>query len=239
MRSLFFGDISGDQVHLTGAEGHHAADVMRLGVGEMIDVSDNAGGLASVRVTSVGRGEVRADVVERHVIPPARPQICVAQALIKGEGMTDAIDLMVQVGVHRVIPWQAERSIAQWRDGREAKAMDRLRSAAWSAAKQARRPLVPTIDAPVSTAALITSLPAFDFVAVLHEQAREPLAGVDLARVERALLIIGPEGGIAPSELEQFAAAAAPSFRLGSSVIRSAQAGAIASTVLLAASAWR
>jgi 16S rRNA (uracil1498-N3)-methyltransferase len=239
MRSLFFGDISSDVVKLTGDEGHHAADVLRVGVGEEIDVSDNTGQCARVMVTEVFKGIVVGEIKERFVIKSASPSITIAQALVKGSGMSEAVDLMTQVGVNTILPWHSERSIAQWTNERAAKSLERLRGVALAAAKQSRSPLLPRIDKVISTSELIASFPSYSAVFVLHEEASSPLASVDADKLDSVLMVVGPEGGISPSEVEAMVNGGASLVRLGTSVIRSINAGAVGATVVLGNSSWR
>jgi len=239
MRSLFFGDIESDRVELAGSEGHHAADVMRIGLGEEIDVSDGNGAVALVRVDRVSKGEVAGQVLSRRQAIAATPVIAVAQALTKGEAMSEAIDLMTQVGVAMIIPWTAERSIAQWRGDRVSKSLDRLKHVALAAAKQSRNPLMPTIEAPATSAELVHRFHDFDQVVVLHEEATNSLASADFQGINRVLLVVGPEGGLSPTELANFTAAGGELHLLGPTVLRAAHAGAIASAVCQAKSTWR
>lgn len=239
MRSLFFSEFAGDRVLLEGVEGHHAANVLRVRIGEEIDVSDNRGGCAVVRIDEVGSGRVAGSVIERRVVEVRPPRIVVAQALIKGEAMTTAVDLMTQVGVTTIIPWEAERSIVRWSGEKALKGVERLRSAAMAAAKQSRNPLIPTVDEVHTAPELTERLASFGAVFLLHEEADLPMSGMQMAGHESVLMIVGPEGGLAPVEIASFSAAGAFTVRLGPTVLRSAHAGAIAAAALLAGTAWR
>jgi 16S rRNA (uracil1498-N3)-methyltransferase len=239
MRSLFFGDISSGKVKLAGEEGHHAADVLRVRVGEEIDVSDNAGQYARVLVTQVSKSEVVGEIQERFSIHNTSPRITVAQALIKGSGMSESVDLMTQVGVHEIAPWHAERSVAHWEEQRAAKSIERLRFVARTAAKQSRNPLVLRVDEVISTDKLIATFPNFPAVVVLHEEATTPLASFDIKSIDSLLMVVGPEGGISPREIDQMVNAGATLVRLGTSVIRSIHAGAIGASVVFGNSSWR
>jgi 16S rRNA (uracil1498-N3)-methyltransferase len=74
---------------------------------------------------------------------------------------------------------------------------------------------------------------------VLHEDADTALATVALPPDGDVLLVVGPEGGIAPDELEAFTSAGARTVRLGDTVLRSSSAGPAALAVLSAAGRWR
>ena len=74
---------------------------------------------------------------------------------------------------------------------------------------------------------------AADLAVVLHEDASEPLAGLEVPARGSVLVVVGPEGGLAPEELEAFTAAGARSVRLGAEVLRTSTAGVAAVAALL------
>ena len=134
---MFFADRSslesGDVVTLSGAEGRHAAVVRRLRPGERIDVGDGAGLVASCVVTQVGGGSLELSVESRREVPRPLPSITVIQAIPKGDRGELAVEEMTEVGVDRIVPWAAERSVPVWRDG---KGVSRWRAKAREAATQ-------------------------------------------------------------------------------------------------------
>ena len=76
---------SGDSVCLDGPEGHHAAVVQRLRVGERITVGDGRGTRASAVVTAVRKARLDAEIVARSHQAAARPSLTVVQGIAKGD----------------------------------------------------------------------------------------------------------------------------------------------------------
>jgi 16S rRNA (uracil1498-N3)-methyltransferase len=74
---------------------------------------------------------------------------------------------------------------------------------------------------------------------VLHEDAGAALATQALPEDGEVLVVVGPEGGITPEEVETLVAAGAVAVRLGPTVLRSSSAGPAALAVLSAAGRWR
>jgi 16S rRNA (uracil1498-N3)-methyltransferase len=225
----------GDTVVLDGDEGRHAADVRRLRVGEPIDVSDGFGALVHGEVAEVGRGRLTLSVLSRVSVPRREPVFVVVQALAKGGRDEDAIEAMTEVGVDEVIGWQSSRSVAKWTDRTATKWTATVRAAA----KQSRSPWVPAVTGPASTGEVAERLRAAAVSAVLHERADRPLMSVDLPDAGEVIVVVGPEGGIAPEELDAFTAAGAIVCRLGDTVLRSSTAGVAGLSVLSAKSRWR
>lgn len=219
----------GDRLVLDGAEGRHAADVARLRPGERLLLGDGRGTIATAVVDAVGKGRLGLSIVERTVAQRPRPRLVVAQGLAKGERAELAVQMMTEAGVDEIIPWRAARSVVQWRDERGQRALDRWVATAREATKQARRAWLPEVSVAASTATLA---PRATFV--LHEEATAPLSTVDLPERDELVLVVGPEGGIAPEELDRFEAAGAVPVRLGETVLRTSTAGLAALAVLSA-----
>ncbi|MGH8866802.1 MAG: RsmE family RNA methyltransferase, partial [Actinomycetes bacterium] len=102
------------------------------------------------------------------------------------------------------------------------------------ATKQSRRARVPEVTACASTAEVAARLGDAAAGLVLHEEADAPLAGLDLPRHGDLVLVVGPEGGIAPEELGAFCTAGARPVHVGPTVLRTSTAGVAAAAVLLA-----
>jgi 16S rRNA (uracil1498-N3)-methyltransferase len=222
---------------LDGPEGRHAAVVRRLAVGERLLLTDGAGGRASCVVTSVEKDGLGLDVEAVEVVPRSEPLVTVVQALVKGDRGELAVEVMTEAGVDAVVPWQAARSVTRWREGRGDKALARWRATAREAAKQSRRFWLPEVAELASTADVSKLISDADAAFVLHEEATEPLATIDLPSTGSIVLVVGPEGGVAPDELAAFTEAGAVPVRLGETVLRASTAGVAAVAVVSARTA--
>jgi len=214
---------------LDGPEGHHGADVARLRPGEHLLLGDGRGGQARAVVTAAGRGRLELSIVERWYAGPPVPRLVVVQGLAKGDRAELAVQAMTEAGVDEIVPWPAQRSIVDWRGERAARGLARWRSVAREAAKQSRRPWLPEITEPAGTAALAPRVSL-----VLHGRAAARLSTVELPDAREIVLVVGPEGGVAPDELAAFTAAGAVPVRLGDTVLRTSTAGVAALAVLSA-----
>ena len=79
----------------------------------------------------------------------------------------------------------------------------------------------------------------FDLVVVLHEDASDSIAALDVTAAQAVLVVVGPEGGIADEELAAFVASGGRPTRLGTTVLRSSTAGVAALSVIAARTRWR
>ncbi|MDP9182396.1 MAG: 16S rRNA (uracil(1498)-N(3))-methyltransferase, partial [Actinomycetota bacterium] len=206
----FCASLDGEQVVLDGPEGRHAATVRRTRVGEVIDLVDGRGTRCTGSVTAATKDTVTMVVDSRVLEEPPSPWITLVQALAKGERGELAVELATEVGVDEVVPWAASRCVVRWDGERGGKALERWRSTAREAAKQARRAWFPVVRDAVATA----EIPLLSgTLLVLHEGADTQLSSVDV--VGDVVLVVGPEGGISDEELEVLGGTAV---RLGGSV---------------------
>lgn len=215
---------------LDGDEGRHAATVRRMRPGEQLILSDGRGARAAAAVLAVAHGTVTVQVGPTAIDPEPALRVLLVQALPKGERSDLAVDLATEAGVDAVVPWQAARCVARWTASpdKAVRGRERWRSVAREAAKQSRRTRVPEVLPLASTAEVVTMIRAAAGALVLHETGSVPISGIPLPAAGDLVVVVGPEGGIAPDELEQFTAAGAVAVRLGREVLRTSAAGAVA-----------
>jgi 16S rRNA (uracil1498-N3)-methyltransferase len=223
---------TGELVLVEGDEGFHAATVRRIRRGEELVLGDGAGGLARCVVEQAGRDGLQARVLDRWQVPPVQPAVTVVQALPKAERSELAIELATEAGADALVAWQAARCVARWDGARADKGLRRWRAVARAAAQQSRRAHIPSVDGVLSTAALTERigdvLATGGMVLALHESAAGQLTNLVLAQAKSVMLVVGPEGGIAPDELATMTGAGAMAVRLSPTVLRTSTAAAVA-----------
>lgn len=224
----------GRDVEVTGDEAHHAVAVRRVRVGERLQLTDGAGTLVEGAVAATGKRELTLTVDDVRRVPRPEPELVVVQALPKGDRGELAVEVLTEVGVARVVPWAAERSVAVWRGERAAKSLGRWRSTAREATKQARRAWLAEVDELARTAEVVELVGGADLAVVLHEATTAPLAGVAVPATGRVVVVVGPEGGLSDAEVAAFTDAGALPVRLGAEVLRTSTAGVAACAALLA-----
>ena len=217
---------------LDGPEGHHAADVQRVGAGDRLLLGDGRGTRAFAEVVAVGRGRVDLTLDRVETLAAPDPRLVVVQGIPKGDRGELAVQAMTEVGVDEIVPWAAARSVTRWRAERGDKARAKWVATAREAAKQSRRAWLPQIggDPDESTKLVVERLRGAAAAYVLHEEADRRLSAVPLPATGDIVLVIGPEGGIDDRELAAFEAAVP--VRLGAEVLRTSTAGVAALAVL-------
>lgn len=228
----------GPEFVLDGPEGRHAVSVKRLRAGEDVVLTDGHGRWAEGVVKAAeGKDQlVVTGIAEVREEPEPAPRITVVQALPKGDRGELAVETMTETGVDEIVPWAASRCITQWKGERGLKALGKWRATAREAGKQSRRVRFPLVADAMTTKQVASFLAEADLGVVLHEDrayGSEPLATAELPSTGRIVLVVGPEGGVSPAELEAFAEAGAKACRLGRSVLRTSTAGTAATALLL------
>jgi 16S rRNA (uracil1498-N3)-methyltransferase len=247
-RPVFFLDSAaevsaGASCVLGGPEGHHASVVRRVRPGEELVLTDGRGTALDVEVIRVGRGEVTCRVEAVQHTDRAALQVTVVQAIPKGERGELAVDLLTEVGVDEIVPWQAERCISRWTGEKVTRGRAKWEAAAREAAKQSRRTWWPVVAPVADLDAVVGVVSSADVACVLHEGAAEPLSallgGGALPRGGHVVLVVGPEGGLSQGELTTITSAGGTAVRLGPTVLRTSTAGVVAASLVLAeTAAW-
>jgi 16S rRNA (uracil1498-N3)-methyltransferase len=232
---VFLGPVTGvavgDSVVVEGDEARHAVVVRRTRLGEEVVLADGTGTAATCVVTATSKTSLTASVSSVSVLPAPVPRITVVQAIPKGDRAELAVEVLTEIGVDRIVPWAAARSVGVWRGERAEKSLAKWRSAARESGKQSRRAWLPEVTEMATTADVVELAAQVDLAVVLHEASHEPLSSLPVEAATSILVVVGPEGGISDEELELFGAAHV--VRLGTSVLRTSTAGVAAVAALL------
>lgn len=201
---------------LSDGDHHHLARVLRLPAGSAVTVGDGCGRWRPARLTAGPEVEPVGEVVAE---PRPVPALTVAFALVKGDRPELTVQKLTELGVDRIVPFAAERSVVRWDAAKARRQTARLAEVARNAAMQCRRVWLPTVEA----------LAAFADVAALPGAAMADMAG-EAPSLARPTVLVGPEGGWSPRERAE----PLPRVRIAASVLR-AETAAITIGALLSA----
>ena len=197
---------------LDPADRHHLERVLRLRPGDEVTVSDGRGGWRPCRF---GPALETVGPAVRDSRPS--PGITIGFALVKGERPEWAVQKLTELGVDRIVPFTAARSVVRWDDDRAARRAERLRRVAREAAMQSRRSWRPEVE----------DVTEFAEVAGRRGAVLADLDG-DAPRLTDGPVLVGPEGGWSPEEL----GLGLPRIVVGQHVLRAETAAVAVAAVL-------
>jgi 16S rRNA (uracil1498-N3)-methyltransferase len=223
--------IGGGWVRFDPAETHHLRHVLRLGPGAVVAVSDGVGCVHTVRLETLGPAGALGAILESatggHESPCA---VTLAQAVLKGDRMRWLVQKATELGVARIVPLRTARVVAH----PSAAGAVRWTRIAREATKQCGRSVAPAVEPVRPLEALLAEVPEHDVTWLAWEGGGVPVAVAARGAApgtRRVLLVVGPEGGWTPAEVEQAVTAGARLVGLGPRTLR-AESASLAMVVL-------
>jgi len=228
--------IQNNRIVLTGDLAHHLRAVLRCEAGETVELVDEKQARYRTELTQVTKQKIVANILRKEENPaPSGPSIFLAQAVLKGDKMDWAIQKATEMGVNTILPVVTDRTIARPRAEREAHQIARWRKIAKEASQQCGRSDIPMIKTVVSLDVLLKNPPDVSLKLIPWEQERKPSLKAVLAEGalrgpsghlnDSMIVLIGPEGGLSPSEIERARQTGWTSVSLGPRILRAETAG--------------
>jgi len=222
-RFYFSGKLgNGSEVRLAPEAAHHAARVLRLAVGEPVTLFDGHGGEFEARITRMDRGEVTIKTGAHLAVEREAPfDILLAQGLSSGDRMDLTLQKSVELGVTAIQPVTTERSVVKLKDERAARRAEHWQNLVIAACEQCGRNRVPPVAPLLGFGEWLGQLgpPRDELRLMLSPHATVSLRELAPAR-GRVILLAGPEGGLAPGEVQSAQSRGFAPVRLGPRVLR-------------------
>jgi len=210
---------------LAEEEAHHARKVLRLKVGDAVELFDGRGGVGEGVIQAWDQGATIAVQQWTSVAPP-RPVLTIAAAIPKGPRADDMVNQLSQLSVDRLIPLLAERSVV---DPRPAK-VERFARAAVESAKQCGRAWLMRVEPPTPFDRVLAG--EYDVRLMARPGGGSTDLGTQLRAASSVLVLIGPEGGWSDAEIAQSERAGCLPWSLGPHVLRIETAACAAAAVI-------
>ena len=223
----------GAEIVLPEAAAHHSVTVLRLQVGDTLNLFNGEGGEYRATLVAVNKRETRARLLEFDATERESPvDITLALGISAGERMDYSLQKATELGVTSIQPLATERSVVKLAGERADKRLQHWQHVVIAACEQCGRNRVPAV-APVQK--------LFAYLADVDRSKRRlllsPDAATPLKRVAPAagvILLIGAEGGLAPAEYQAAEASGFEPVKLGPRILRTESAPVAALAVLQA-----
>ncbi len=230
--------VVGEEVTLPAQAAEHLMRVLRLEEGAPLTLFNGAGGeySASLGARHGKAGRTTARVLGHDPVERESPvSITLLQGVARGERMDLIVQKATELGVARIVPVLAERSVVRVDAKQRARKHEHWQAIAIAACEQCGRNRVPTLADPVGLGDAIAQLPADAARALLAADGPISLTTFAMQSTCRPLaLLIGPEGGLADNERQFALANGFTGCRLGPRILRTETAGLAALAALQA-----
>jgi len=194
-------NITQPTVELTDSQPRHLFAVLRLNTGDLAELFDGRGNIASARIVSANNKKAVLKIQSLQTIKkPKNNNIIIATSIAKGDRFDWLIAKCTELGIDRITPVIFERTVKL---PKNPKILDRWKKITIESAKQCKAPFLPTIDKPVKlTEALIILTNDYpDNIMLLGCPDENCPALTDLPTAgKNTIAFIGPEGGLTPEE---------------------------------------
>jgi 16S rRNA (uracil1498-N3)-methyltransferase len=195
------GQFLGDEVVLSPSETHHLVKVLRLAVGERVEVSDGCGRIYAAAISHLEPAAARLRILEElNTGFESNLQIALGLALVRSETFDLIVRQLTEMGIFRLTPFFSARSLIRpqsWTKSRQ----NRWLKLAQGALKSSQRKVLPQIDAPVEFLEVLQG--PEDLKLMFWEEQREHGISMDFPswpRPQSVRVLIGPEGGFTAAE---------------------------------------
>lgn len=223
----------GDTAVIDGADARHVGGALRMAVGEALTLCDGIGTDYACTITTVGKDTVEATV---DAAAPTASEPTLAVTLYMGMPKGDKLELIIQkaveLGVTAIVPVITTRSIVRVSGKDAEKKQVRLQRIAAEAAGQSGRGIIPRVEAPIAWKAALSRL-ANENTLLCYEGGGAPIGTLVTPADTAVSLVVGPEGGFDPAEVDAVTAAGGRIATLGPRILRCETAPLAALAVLM------
>lgn len=228
--------IEGDTIEITGEDVRHIVKVLRLKNGDEVIIADGTGQEYYGKLAAAKKERVTVKV-ERKAFAASEPPVKVTllQGIPKGDKMELIVQKCTELGIFRIVPVAAARTIVQLSPEKARNRVERWQRVAEEAAKQSQRAIIPCVEEVRTVEAAISKFGQGLMLVPWEEERSRTMKEVlqQHGQAKDVTLLIGPEGGLEASEVELAMSQNAVPVTLGPRILRTETAGWAALTMIL------
>lgn len=237
----FFTDpsqVQGDKIEIEGTDVNHIKNVLRMKIGEKVQISDQSGKNYSCELEAFEAERVRFQILEERESENELPsRIYLFQGLPKSDKMEWIVQKAVELGVYEVIPVATHRAVVKLDEKKAVKKIARWNAIAEGAAKQSGRDVIPCVKEVMSLENALSYAASLDLILMPYEDAE------GMEKTRRVIgqikpgqsigIFIGPEGGFEETEVQKAQKSGAVPVTLGKRILRTETAGLTVLSILM------
>lgn len=230
--------VNGDNIYIEGSDVNHIKNVLRMKVGEELQISDGNNKKYLCKIQSMTSDNVFVKIIEEQSADTELPsKIYLFQGLPKSDKMELIVQKAVELGAYEIIPVATKRAVVKLDEKKAAKKVERWNSIAEGGAKQSGRNVIPKVKNVMSFKEAVAYAKEIDVVLIPYELAegmQETKKIVDNIKPGESVgIFIGPEGGFEIEEVEHAVKEGAKPITLGKRILRTETAGLTTLSILM------
>ena len=230
--------VKGNCIYIEGSDVNHIKNVLRMKIGEELEISDGDNKKYLCQIGSMTSEEVCVTIKEERSADTELPsKIYLFQGLPKSDKMELIVQKAVELGAYEIIPVATKRAVVKLDEKKASKKVERWNGIAESGAKQSGRSVVPKVTDVMTWKQAMEYARDLDVVLIPYELAegmeetREMIGGIQPG--QSVGIFIGPEGGFETSEIESAMEYGAKPITLGKRILRTETAGLTTLSILM------
>ena len=234
--------INDEEVIIIGEDVNHIANVLRVKIDSQIQVCNvDSAQNYMVKISSFEKDKIICQIVEKiESEAESDTDITIFQGIPKSDKMELIIQKSTELGVKSIVPVEMERCVSKISGKDERKKIERWQKISEVAAKQSGRDIIPEVTNVIKIKQLCECIDNYDLLLVPYEKAdgysfKDSIEKVkSLGKSDLKIgIVIGPEGGFEPSEIEQLQEAGAEIVTLGKRILRTETVALAMSSVIM------
>ena len=219
--------IKDDKAQIIGNDVNHIKNVLRYKIGEKIIIcNEDIGQSYNSEITRIEDTYIECTLLDKiEETTESNVKISIYQGLPKFDKMELIIQKCTEIGAFEFIPVEMKRSIVKLNDNKK---IARWQTISEVAAKQSKRDIIPIVKNPIKIKELKEEIDSFDLFLICYEEEKNNTLKNELKQLKEIInkneyrigVLIGPEGGIAPEEIEELKDTKSKNITLGKRILR-------------------
>ncbi len=225
----------GRTCRIKGQDAKHMSKILRADVGDTLSLTDGTGMDYTGKITAIDKTCVEVELMDHNPSSTESPlELTLCSGMLKHQKMDTLIKELVQLGVTRWVPFTCRYAVPVPDEKRMAKRMDRWRTIVRESLKQCRRSKLMEVSPVVSFETLLQEAVGHTHCIAFWEKSGTPLSRLtpSPSGKNRAIVLVGPEGGFSSHEIDKAREAGFSSYGLGPRILRAETAALTAAALV-------
>ena len=227
--------IKENEITINGEDVNHIKKVLRAKIGDELQICNSQNGENFLcDIQSLDNEKINCIIKQNlEISTESNIKVTIFQGLPKADKMEYIIQKSVELGVTDITPVELKRCVVKFDEKDKVKKQARWQKISEVAAKQCGRDIIPEINSLINIKNLCNLIEKYDIVLVAYENEKETTLKEQLLKIKtdtinnkkqdeqvKIGIVIGPEGGLEPQDVELLKQNGAKVITLGKRILR-------------------